>query len=71
MLIKYKFNREWRSIERDMGVKDKDGTLVRGFLLDDFSWRSWYGSSEGKFVVSEKDGVTYVCLRCVVSSLSL
>ena len=34
------------------------------FVGCDFSWRSL-------FVSSEEDGVTYVCLRCVVSSLSV
>ena len=33
-------------------------------MYDNFSWRSWF-VSEGKL------GVTYVCLRCVVSSLSV
>ena len=41
-----------------------------------FSRRFWRGEiviiDEGKFVVvSEEDGVTCVCVRCVVSSLSL
>ena len=40
------------------------------FSLDDFSWKCWFVSNEGKFVwFSEEDGVTYVCLHCVVSSL--
>ena len=42
------------------------------FFLDDFTWRFLLLIvARGKMVVNEEDCVTYVCLRCVVFSLSV